>query len=346
MSDIAHTPPSSAPRFKIVIGTGATEVNGESWQWEEIEAECLTIKPFGNTQQTSLLPAAKPPVRVSLDQKDRQKEVKFAVVAAGIDTIRCATPTRNPKSPPISDICAALLASKVGPKNTGVIGFLVDESNPSYEHRIYLTEAVLSNQPFTPLKNLLTSLNTGQRLSKHGLFLTRRDRLNIAANLARNVLQLHGSWLKGHWKTEDIHVTYHSSDETPLLDSLSLSLPLSETASHPGHNNRDESSLIQNPILFPLGLALVELSLCQTLDDLRITADDDLVNTVANLKTASRNLPLVRSESGVTYAKVVKKCLYWSETEDADIESVEFQEAMFHSVTKPLVDDLRVCDGC
>jgi hypothetical protein len=121
---------------------------------------------------------------------------------------------------------------------------------------------------------------------------------------------------------------------------------VSQNISHSTHNGNDESSLIPNQILFPLGLALVELSLCQTLDDLRSTIDDDAVDTVARLKTVSRNLPLVRDESGMAYAKVVKKCLHWSETEDVNLDSVEFQEAMFHSVINPLVDDLRVVDGC
>ncbi|KAL3449158.1 hypothetical protein BJX65DRAFT_306223 [Aspergillus insuetus] len=223
-----------------------------------------------------------------------------------------------------------------------VRGFVVDELKPSYEHRIYLTEAVSLHQPFKSLKSLLTPLDPAQRLPNNRPFLTRRDRLYLAANFACNVFQLHGSW-----RTEHIYVTNHASDAKPLLDILSLSVvPVSENTSHRTHNSDDESSLIQNPILFPLGLALAELSLCQTLDDLRITIDDDAVDTVARLKTASRNIPLVRSDSEMAYAKVVKKCLYWSETEDVNLDSVGFQEAMFHSIIKPLFDDLRVFDGC
>jgi hypothetical protein len=82
----------------------------------------------------------------------------------------------------------------------------------------------------------------------------------------------------------------------------------------------------------------------QTLDELRIEADNDPVEAVVKLKTASRNLPLVRSETEVPY-DVVRKCLYWSETADVEIDSLDFQEAMFHAVIEPLLADLRQFDG-
>jgi hypothetical protein len=248
------------------------------------------------------------------------------------------------------DLCATLLAPRGASKDAGAIGVIADEADPSYEHRIYVTQSAFSSQPFKPLRSLLQPLDPLQRLSNNRVFLTRRDRLYLAANLACNVLQLHGSWLSDYWKTDDIYITQRSADGgKPLLDSLFLSLPLAEVfSSHPRCTPRynDQSGLIQSWILFPLGLVLVELALCQSLDDLRIAADSDPVDTVAKLKTASRNLPLVRSESGMAYARVVKKCLFWSETEDAEIDSMEFQDAMCHFIIKPLVDDLRTFDGC
>jgi hypothetical protein len=111
-----------------------------------------------------------------------------------------------------------------------------------------------------------------------------------AAILYNSLLQFRGAWLKVQWDAWDIlfrkfrsdeiisfenpYVTWHVPDETP--DSPSSCSPL-----------------IQNRILFPLGITLTELSLCRALGNLRTLADYDPVGVVSDLKTASCHLQYV-----------------------------------------------------
>jgi hypothetical protein len=96
---------------------------------------------------------------------------------------------------------------------------------------------------------------------------------------------------------------------------------------------------------FPLGLALVELSLGQTIASLRKPEDDDPVEAVVNLKTAQRLLPDVLNESGMGYQEVVDKCLIWPVRKDIEVDDEEFQKTMFESIILPLLEDLKHFEG-
>lgn len=109
--------------------------------------------------------------------------------------------------------------------------------------------------------------------------------------------------------------------------------------------NQASSPLIQSKVLFPLGLVLVELSLCWNLESLRTQEDADSLEAVANLKTAAQYLPAVEMESGLRYSQVVKRCLFSSDTVDMMSEDESVQETVFEYVIAPLVQNLRDFDG-
>jgi hypothetical protein len=108
---------------------------------------------------------------------------------------------------------------------------------------------------------------------------------------------------------------------------------------------RTVSALIRSEVLFPLGLALVELSLGQTLASLRGPEDNDSDEAIADLKTASRLITEVCYESGGRYGDVVKKCLFWPGLEDANLDNEELQQAVFESIVSPLLEDYKDFEG-
>ncbi|KAL9616432.1 MAG: hypothetical protein Q9160_008708 [Pyrenula sp. 1 TL-2023] len=120
-----------------------------------------------------------------------------------------------------------------------------------------------------------------------------------------------------------------------------------QSPTHPHFSDEQvpENHLILSEVLFPLGLTLTELSLGRTLADLRLPEDEDSNETYVKLKTASRLLKHVNSESGPRYHDAVKKCLYWTDVRDDRFENEEFQKAVFESVVTPLAQDLRDFDG-
>lgn len=109
--------------------------------------------------------------------------------------------------------------------------------------------------------------------------------------------------------------------------------------------NKKPSVLVRNEVLFPLGLTLVELSLCQNLDDLYMPEDHDIVPAHTSLKTALRYLHVVGAESGVDYANVVDKCLRWHGSGEESLEDEAFQERVFRDIIVPLMQELSHLEG-
>ncbi|KAL3434947.1 hypothetical protein BDV09DRAFT_204435 [Aspergillus tetrazonus] len=134
--------------------------------------------------------------------------------------------------------------------------------------------------------------------------ISRRDRLYVAAGLACGVIQFCGNWLG------------------------------------PGSRGDDMCSRFGNNRLLPLGLALVELSLGKSLQQLLDLQEENQDTLVAKLKSASWLVKLVYMESGTNYADAVDSCLSWS----ALCVERSFEEQVFDSIISPLLKDLVCLD--
>lgn len=97
--------------------------------------------------------------------------------------------------------------------------------------------------------------------------------------------------------------------------------------------------------LFPLAMALIELSLGQTISALYRPEDRDATDDLTQLKITARVLPAVYRESGSNYGDVVKECLYWSNSKGVAFEDDKFEESVFESVVSPLIKDLAYFEG-
>ncbi|KAL2811571.1 hypothetical protein BJX63DRAFT_433248 [Aspergillus granulosus] len=319
---------NEAPRFHVVLGS-------ELSQWRFLEVECVHI-PFSQSA-TGLRLAS------SSDTGSRKSSKKVA--------FNIESPSPNPKhinSAPtermlaqIDDICSSLSSLSVQEVSCHALGVLTDQTQMTLQHKVYLTSVVPREEEFKSLKDLLATATTYTAQTYGQNRFSRRERLQLASDLARNVLVFHGCWLKPDWLIDDILVRSCSPPQprSPFL-SLPLSLLRSGNNLVPG-SSLPKNELIQNEILFPLGLALTELSLCRTLADLQIPADRDQIATTTYFKTVSRCLQSVYDESGLRYGDAVRKCLFWSETSDIDMDNNEFQSSVFNAVVKPLLEDLQ-----
>jgi hypothetical protein len=255
------------------------------------------------------------------------------------------TPARVPDSclaqksqfSPILDICATLSTMVPDQGNRKVLGWLSDDSHR--HHITYLRKIAGSSSPQS-LEDLITAssqFSKGQ--TTDGFLFSQFDRLRIAVNLSCSVFQFHGSWLKHHWRPRDIMFEPRSSTgigDFYLPWSVEDNFDNSSPWSCPG-----APTLIRNQTLFPLGLALVELSLCQNLGSIREPEDEDQNEAHANLKTANRLLSKVEECSGPEYADVVDRCLSWHDRRDTSLETEKMQEEMFQLVIWPLIENLR-----
>lgn len=170
--------------------------------------------------------------------------------------------------------------------------------------------------------------------------LVRKTRLQLAAKLACSVLHFHGSWLRARWRTSDIRFP-----EGPLgAQQPFLTWGISDQGDRPEFPKT--SSVIRSETLFPLGLALIELSLCRAITALRKPEDENPDEEVTVLKTAHRCLDFVYLESGTRYGDVVQRCLFWSHTRDTELENDESLAAVFQHIVSPLIEDLKDFNCC
>ncbi|KGO39415.1 hypothetical protein PEX1_028930 [Penicillium expansum] len=246
-----------------------------------------------------------------------------------------------PSVPPIVDICSTLSTVGTHDETNEPIGFISDEN---HRHNMYYVRKLAGNLRSQSLAELIAGSSDIFKAPIGSSFLfTRGHRLRVAVNLACSVLQFHGSWLKAEWRSCDIMFTKNSSgdidkpyvlwDVNSELDAWSLC------------RDKPTFSLIQSEILFPLGLVLVELSLCQTLEALRMPEDEDPVEAYVNLKTATRLLQRVAEESGAEYERVARRCLLWPGTRESTLESEQMQDEIFQLIISPLVENLRNFEG-
>ncbi|KAL1978975.1 hypothetical protein VTN96DRAFT_7806 [Rasamsonia emersonii] len=142
------------------------------------------------------------------------------------------------------------------------------------------------------------------------------------------MLCLHDSWLKPQWRSQDILFACRQEGAELSLDRLYLSWHVSSSPETPRRASSPRSD-----ILFPLGRALVELSLGRT-----ISAQDS-VGKAAKFNIADTDLQRVHYESGSSYGDVVKHCLFSSGMRAANFEDQKFEEYVFDAIVSPLLKD-------
>ncbi|KAJ6035932.1 hypothetical protein N7540_000211 [Penicillium herquei] len=244
--------------------------------------------------------------------------------------------------PTILDFCVSLSTIRVSGEPNKIFGYFSDES---HRHNLYYVRSLAAGLEMKSLSELITDSTDFFKASASGHFLTQKQRLRLSVNLACSVLQFHGSWLRTHWRAKDILFNTATDIENPFVQ-WNIGKGDHLLGSHGGKGKgRASSPLIQSEILLPLGLVLVELSLCQTLETLRSDEDRDLTESCTDLKTAARYIDLVAQQSGIEYKRVVKTCLFWPGDEELDLDSDEVQDDMFRQVISPLIENMRIFEG-
>jgi hypothetical protein len=235
-------------------------------------------------------------------------------------------------------ICATIAAIGVLNEKRKMVGSL---SEGQYLHSMFVKKNSVGSLESQSLNDLLMSSSLAPWIP--GFHFRKRDRLELAIRLAWSVLHFHGNWLPEYWRSYDI---LFPKGPGGGISQKTLEHPyLSWNVSAQSVATPDISSIVTSRVLFPLGLALIELSLCRSISALQNPEDDNPGEAVSLLKTANRYLDAVSSESGAGYATVVRRCLYWSETKETDPEDKTFQAAFYRLVLTPLLDIIQAFDG-
>lgn len=143
------------------------------------------------------------------------------------------------------------------------------------------------------------------------------ERLRLAKSLATAVLQYHATpWLKTSWRSDDIFF-FGIGDDVALEPTSILSRPhLNVRVKGPnGQLSRSSTfpqpSIISNPILFGLGIVLLEIAYSSTLRSLQRPVDLECGQETKYTEffTAKRLVSSIGREMGSSYGTIVKKCL-------------------------------------
>lgn len=223
-----------------------------------------------------------------------------------------------------------------------LVAFLQDKK---YRHYMYSARKNFGSLQSQTLEEVISSSPLFPWIAPRegGLVLNRRDRLHLAVKLACSVLQFHGSWLSANWSSRDIMFSRGTMEPKESLRQPFLLWNVSRPPEAMASSTL--SSVIRNEALFPLGLALIELSLCRTITALRVPEDENPDEEVVLLKVANRCLDHVFLESGTRYGCVVQQCLSWSHTRETNMNNEEFQDTVFRHIISPLLDDVEDFEG-
>ncbi|CAG8930098.1 unnamed protein product [Penicillium salamii] len=295
-----------------------------------------------------------PSVTIEPQLSARKPKVQFTALKTKCVEEIHKTPTR-PRGAPITDLCSTFdkvdMADPHAKSNS--LGYIFGEQTTT-DTRYYMS-LIHSNRDEIHLRSLQDTLigspsSPGSPIQSSDE-LSRRDRLYLATLLACSVLQLHGTWLQRKWRTRDILFILHPESDRPhferpyllqkVLSASQTDLNGSTSEVYEGANRRQ----ISNDILFPLALALIELSLGRSICTLHWPEDRDSSEEVSHFNTATRLLKTVYWESGSNYGDVVNECLYWSRSKGEGFEDPHFDESVFDMIVSPLLKDFDYFEG-
>ncbi|KAJ0419352.1 hypothetical protein BJY00DRAFT_286330 [Aspergillus carlsbadensis] len=331
--------PSRETRFLMMLSTASKpQQSHQQAQWYEVELQAELTE---ETVPVTLMGASTAsPVALG------KRKVQFA--APGSTTICVESVHEAPTRPgAIGDLCSTLGDAKMrDPSLTqGGIGYVLNQTTDA-RYSLRLLRTIARDFNLRSLFEILSSRSSkgAPPSTSRPTELSRRDRLYLAAVLACSILQLHGSWLKPEWGTKDVLFAQDPQDESTFLNHPYLVWPVTGV-NHEHATDSSQRHRIQNGILLPLAIALIELSLGETISSLSRVEDESPDDSQSTFNTASRVLKNVYCESGSSYGDVVKECLYWSRSKGKCFEDSQFDESVFDTVVSPLLKDLDYFEG-
>lgn len=322
------------------------------WRGKELEIVPVKLDKTSSKQLLGL-----PASQMHASKLNPQKKVSFApvIAPAASSCIPCPPPALPPVNLCERGLCTELLVRRSCTSKRECLGFFGKDFWKDHRHDVYLIRDLPRQLPSQPLLHSIVEAQNAPiwQATRHSLKLW-TNRLRIAVLLAFSIMKLHGTWLRPFWKLKDVLLvvddrsmsssvpgqsnTQHLYLEWDAIHKLDLSqLTLSPS----------KSPLIRSDLLFPLGVALLELALCEPIENLFQPEDSDSIDYVAELKTALRliDTDIVALHCGQRYGDVVRDCLLWNGKKDVDLDDEAAQQMVWEKIVLPLIEDLCAAEG-
>lgn len=320
IDEYSHCEVDGNSQFRMVFSNTNNAGPTCLWTWAEVVFEPWQLKE-------SITAASNPLHDDSKSYRRKKPKVQFDMSLA--EEARLSKPNHDALSAPlIQDFCSYLRVAESHVGRRDSMGSIPNELDASVRYTMHAVKILPKPIPQKALSEVLSHI-------------TRRDRLYIAAGLACGVIQFCGNWLKPWWDSSDVHLAAAGDGAKVLLDTMYLSWALSATGANQGHLGDAMYARFGNHRLFPLGLALVELSTGKSLHMLLELKDEDQDTLMTKLQSVSWLVKRVFEESGENFANAVDSCLSWS----ALCVERSFEERVFDNIISPLLKDLVHFEG-
>lgn len=216
------------------------------------------------------------------------------------------------------------------------IGLLRDKN--AYKHLAYMGSQI-NNQTASASLSKLISLSGTDSTKSMGLY----ERVRLAKNLATAILYYHSTpWLDGTWHSDDVQFFGHHDSLLQqahrVLPYMTASIRAAGFSKKARHRSSDYTHIIRNPVLFGLGVMLLELAYQAPLRTLQKPIDLEKGETqgFADYFTAHRLVDRSYRMVSKSYKTIISKCLHCDFGHDSDFASPALQEAFYHDVINGL----------
>lgn len=191
------------------------------------------------------------------------------------------------------------------------------------------------------LGQLISSITKPNFLKDIPLF----ERYRLAKTLAITVLQFHATpWLNISWRSEDVYFFGLDQESPARRNSLTLSSPhlnvkvkgpagrILRASTFPPH------TLARNPLLFSLGVMLLEIAYSTNLDELQRPSDleNGQVDRYTEFFVARRLAKSGCTGMGLKYDRIVERLIECDFGQGNDLSNTQLQAAIHKTVICPL----------
>lgn len=230
------------------------------------------------------------------------------------------------------NFCTMVMRSLDQFKDSGCIGLLAD--NDTCSHLAYINSHTSSTKTSASLSELIR-LSGSNTTTEMGLY----ERVRLAKHLAIAVLYYYATpWLKETLRSDKIYS--FESQESLLLRPQQVMLYMTttiqaSTSAQSSPRSSDHQFFIRNPVLFGLGIMLLELAYQAPLETLQQPEDLQKGETPGFVEyfTAHRLAKdSDRKMSSRRFKDIVNQCLHCDFAHGSDFGSLALQEAFYHDV--------------
>lgn len=218
---------------------------------------------------------------------------------------------------------------------------VVLENTAQCKQLVYLSHFTASSElrKATSLGQLIKSTTTPGPVE--GILL--HERIALAKMLSIAVLQYHATpWLQLSWRSEDI-LFFGIEGDMHKQKRPNISAPYINTKIQgqiTQASSKHQSAMARNPVLFGLGVVLLEIAHAASLESLKLPCDADNGQLHSEFFTARRLAKSKRTVMGATYNDIVEQLVECVFPCGGDLNDPELQAAFYEDVICPL-DELE-----